>query len=76
MKDTRREDDSRGTDYLVAQACGSLQKSFPGVLVHNQPPSLRRDRTKGGGLHRGGLVQLRHLWQRSAVRLWLQGRRR
>lgn len=68
--------DEEGAGYLVAQARGSLQKSLPSVLVHYQPPSLRWDRTKGGGLGGGALVQLRHLWRRSAVRLWLKGGRR
>lgn len=64
--------------YLVAETRSSLEQSLPGVLVHDQPASLRRDRAHCGGLGRGGPVQPRHLWRntaRSAVRLGLQGGR-
>ena len=68
-----------GAHYLVAQPRSSLEKSFSGVLVHDQPTSLRRDRTHRRGLSRGGPVHpRRRLWWDtacSAVRLGLQGGR-
>ncbi len=64
--------------YLVAQPCSSLEQSLSSVLVHDQPTSLRRDRTHRGGLGRGGPVHPRRLWwdtARSAICLGLQGGR-
>lgn len=63
--------------YLVAEPRRSLQQGLPGVLVHDQPPGLRRDGTHGRGevRRRGAPVQPRRLWWSSAVGLGLQGGR-
>lgn len=64
--------------YLVAQPCRSLEQSLSGVLVHDQPTSLWRDRTHRGGLGRGGPVHPCRLWwdtASSVVHLGLQGGR-
>lgn len=47
--------------YLISQPCSSLEQSLAGVLVHNQPTSLWRDRTHRGGLDGRCPVHPHHL---------------